>query len=248
MNAQDLDGRVKEANRKFYDAISDIYEKADGRRTKMLNQWLSDRLKKLSSGTSGKILLDIGCGTGFVLKNGADFFSHSLGIDISPEILKKVERGQGVCADCCLLPLKDSSVDMVTCFAVLHHICDYSPLLQEISRVLKKGGVFYADHDIDKTFVKKFYPLVYLYRLIFNPEKRYERLARGATRELYRLSEIHSGGIDSIGIADKLRVLGFVQVKVSYHWFGLNGFLNRVVKDREFGRGFAPLACITGRK
>jgi SAM-dependent methyltransferase len=39
------------------------------------------------------------------------------------------------------LPLDDESVDIVTCFGVLHHIPNVSYVLSEIYRVLKTGGI-----------------------------------------------------------------------------------------------------------
>jgi SAM-dependent methyltransferase len=39
------------------------------------------------------------------------------------------------------LPMKDGSIDMITCFGVLHHVCRPQDAVQEFHRVLSKGGI-----------------------------------------------------------------------------------------------------------
>ncbi len=47
-------------------------------------------------------------------------------------------------ADCCDLPFKDNSIDMIIFKNVLEHVRDPAQALKEIRRVLKKGGILYA--------------------------------------------------------------------------------------------------------
>lgn len=248
MNIENLDYRVKEANKEFYDTVADIYERADGRRTEVLDQWLSDKLEKLSKATEGGILLDLGCGTGVVLRNGSRYFKYTYGIDISQGMLKRMEGGSRICADCSFIPFKDESIDVIVCFSVLHHIYEHSNVFREIYRILKKGGLLYIDHDIDRTFVKRFYPFLKIYRHIFNPAKKYMKLRSNLTKELYVLSEIHSDGIDSVSILNNLKCLGFSKTEMYYHWYGLNNITNKIMTHWKFKRGFAPLARIVVKK
>ena len=48
-----------------------------------------------------------------------------------------------------IIDLPDNSLDLITCFMVLHHVFDQNKIFSEISRVLKPGGIlFVREHDI----------------------------------------------------------------------------------------------------
>lgn len=245
-----LDHKVKDANRQFYDAVAHVYEDVDGRRNDELRGWLSNTMKELSNMTSGGVLLDLGCGSGVVMRSGKQYFRHIYGMDISPNILKLVrkESGNAICGEGAFIPLKDNSVDVVVCFSVLHHIYDHEPLFKEIYRVLKDGGILYIDHDMDKSFMKRSYLSMKLYRYIFDTGKRYLKASQEITREIYKLSEIHADGIDSGKILNQLKDIGFNDIKWQYHWFGLNGILNTLIGHKRFKRGLAPLFSVSARK
>jgi ubiquinone/menaquinone biosynthesis C-methylase UbiE len=246
----ELNNWVKKANRAFYDIAADVYESIDGRRTHDVIIWLCNTLKELSEMTSGEVLLDLGCGSGVVMNSGKVHFKKVYGIDISPEMLKiaKGASDRVICAESSSIPLKDNSVDVVVCFAVMHHILDHRPLLKEIFRVLKKGGLLYTDHDLDKAFNDKFSVPLKIYRHIFNSGKRYMRVKKEITKEMYKLSEVHSEGIDSEAILAQLRAEGFIDIMLNFHWFGLSKIFNILMKHKSFRRGFAPLVSIRARK
>jgi ubiquinone/menaquinone biosynthesis C-methylase UbiE len=245
-----LDSRVREANRRFYDIVADVYEEVDGRRTGEVLAWLGGTLKDLSEETSGSVLLDFGCGNGVVMECGHQHFRHTYGIDLSLEILKagKGRHGSVMCGEASAIPIKDNSVDVVVCFAVLHHILNHTPLVKELYRVLKKGGILYTDHDMDSSFNDRFRLPLRLYRYVFDAGRRYMKAKREVTKEMYRLSEIHADGIDSTAIMERLKEEGFKDVVLRYHWFGLSGLFNRIMRKRGFSRGLAPLVSIRARK
>lgn len=91
------------------------------------------------------VLLDAGCGTGYLLSvagNGA----HAFGVDMSREALRIASLQCG----CILsrssvtdLPYRDGFFDLVTCVDVLYHqwVPDELAAIREFQRVLKPGGV-----------------------------------------------------------------------------------------------------------
>lgn len=245
--------KVKKSNQLFYDIISDSYETVDGKRDKTTIQWISKKLKAIQRATNGETLLDIGCGSGFVLRYAQPYFKTIVGVDISFEILKNL-RKQGylvVCADVDHLPFKSEQFSVVSCFAVLHHLYAYSSLTEESYRILKTEGIFYSDHDLDKKFEKRFRPLMRLYRTFFNEKKKYLHANSSITSELYHFTEIHHTGIKTGEIVDLLKKQKFSKVTPSYHWFGLFPLLTRFClffRLRSFQRGNAPLASIVARK
>ncbi|MFH1788374.1 MAG: methyltransferase domain-containing protein [Candidatus Altiarchaeota archaeon] len=241
--------RVLDANREVYDAIADIYEKVDGRRKDELMEWLEFELDSLSKRTSRGRILDFGCGTGFVLKKSKRFFDESYGVDVSFNILKKINVPVNgiVVNDGNPLPFRNESFDVVVFFSVLHHLFDLKPYFREAYRVLKPGGVLYADHDLDNMFYKNFFFPLKAYRMVFNEAKAIQS-SKGVSEETFRLSEYHSNGLKKEEVSTTLDDAGFKEVRFSYHWQGLNKILNKVFGGRKFPQGLAPLMSITAVK
>lgn len=125
------------------------------------NRWSRKRVLKLVKKLLGYIetgdntdFLDIGCGDGEVAKYIArTYHGRVTGIDIDPEQVKIARENDGdiphlkyLEADSTDLPFEDNSFDVVLSFGVLHHIENWDDSLEEIKRVLRKGGYFvYAD-------------------------------------------------------------------------------------------------------
>ncbi len=93
-------------------------------------------------------ILDIGCGEGdFCLKVQSEFAAKEIvGIDISEKaVIRANERGVkalslNVSED--PIPFPEASFDAVFCGEVIEHLFDPDYLLDEVLRVLKKGGLF----------------------------------------------------------------------------------------------------------
>jgi SAM-dependent methyltransferase len=91
-----------------------------------------------------KNVLDVGCGTGAILKQLGNP-EKNVGIDLAPEAISFCrERGlnnvrQG---DICALPFADASFDAVICSSVLYHqwVGDVEGAVREMHRVLRPGG------------------------------------------------------------------------------------------------------------
>lgn len=89
-------------------------------------------------------LLDMGCGRGGVLEQLTDLALDSVGID--PDWLSLHEHRQPVLpravATAEAIPLPDNSQDIVISAWVLEHLPQPQRTFNEVSRVLKPGGVF----------------------------------------------------------------------------------------------------------
>jgi len=110
----------------------------------------------------GKRALEVGCGGGILCEEIARMGFDATGIDPSePSVriandharasglkIRYVEgRGES-------LPFPDDSYDVVFCCDVLEHVRDLPSVISEISRVLKKGGVFFYD-TFNRTAISK---------------------------------------------------------------------------------------------
>lgn len=240
---------VKDANRRLYDAVAETYEAIDGRRSPELRRWLRERMQDVRRRSPGGRLLDIGSGSGLVCRCAEGVFSHRVGTDISPEILdaNRDAFDEAVTADCDDLPFEDASFDAVTCFAVLHHLFAFEGLVSEVARVLRPGGVFYCDHDMDERFYRRFRPLLAVYRACHHAAAKYRQASDVVTKELYELTECHETGIDAELVRKLLEDRG-LSAELRFHWFGLSPVTDRLFGKRAYRRGRAPLASITAVK
>jgi ubiquinone/menaquinone biosynthesis C-methylase UbiE len=85
------------------------------------------------------LILDLGCGTGFITKG----LGNAVGIDSSIEMLKLAPKKiRVICADISDLPFKDESFDCVFSLTVLQDVDNLESAINEIKRVLKQDGQF----------------------------------------------------------------------------------------------------------
>lgn len=127
-------------NRDYYDDFADWYERE---RHHGYHAVLDDLQIGIARPLShGKDVLEVGCGTGMILKDIAPVANTAVGIDISRGMLAKAhERGLNVLEGSgTALPFDAESFDFVYSFKVLAHIEDIRTAMSEVARVLRPGG------------------------------------------------------------------------------------------------------------
>lgn len=248
MNNPEL--QVKKANKDFYDIVGPSYEEIDGRRSEQLLGYVSKKLETISRQTDTDSILDLGCGNGFISRIAKKYFKKRYGIDISYKIVKTIKDKNlhKVTADSDLIPMQDDSLNCVVTFAVLHHCYAYEKMLSEIKRVLKDGGIFYSDHDMDAFFFKRFKPLLKVYRKMNDARRHYLSRFSQLSEEIYNCSEFHQDGIPSEKIEIILKNIGFKDVRLEYHWYGLSSLFDKIFGKNAYKRGYAPLTRIIAVK
>lgn len=115
---------------------------------KLRNPWIMQILDQNFPNRKLKVL-DIGCGGGFLTHELAK--RHEVyGVDLSLESLKiaaHFDQTQSVTylkQDAMALEFENHSFDAVFAMDLLEHVPDASKVIQEASRVLKKGGLFFS--------------------------------------------------------------------------------------------------------
>lgn len=114
-------------------------------------------VEKLMLQWRGRIVLDVGCGSGLQTVQFAGRAKHVLAIDISGALMRKVQeklkmRGltnvtllQGNATQ---IPLQDSSVDFVSAYGdVIGHIPEFHQAIAEMARVCRPGGTVTLEYD-----------------------------------------------------------------------------------------------------
>ena len=95
-----------------------------------------------------KYILDLGCGTGYSLKNLSSIYQGSeiIGLDLAPGMLQyasaKNPESLFLCNDAEILALKSNSIDLIFSSCTMQWSQDLDKLLKEVYRVLKPGGLF----------------------------------------------------------------------------------------------------------
>ena len=136
-----LSNRYKEIGQ-FYDSVYEARQNAwkdhAGRGEEFVNY-----VAGLIDGFAPRRHLDVGCGQGYILS--AASVPEKYGLDLSRKAMDAGKQRssasfcQGIVEE---LPYPDSYFDVVTGIGVLEHLLDCSTGMQEIARILRKGGLF----------------------------------------------------------------------------------------------------------
>jgi ubiquinone/menaquinone biosynthesis C-methylase UbiE len=183
-------------------------------------------------------LLDLGCGTGFVIDLARDLYERIDGVDVTQAMLDRVDLSAGnISLQCCTaeeLPFADATFDVVTAYAFLHHLEDYTKVLAEARRVLKHGGGMYIDLEPNKLFWEA---MTELERL--GPEADFSDIVRkeiesvlhtddrvqaefGISKEEFNRAEYTKsilGGIDPYRFQAQSLEAGFTSCAIGFEWF-----------------------------
>jgi ubiquinone/menaquinone biosynthesis C-methylase UbiE len=147
---------VVRSNVEVHTRMADSYDRDEPHFRPENKAKVQKNLLRIAERTGTSRMLDIGCGTGFVISLLAEIFDEIHGIDPTRAMLEKVDlsRGnvtlhEGVAEE---LPFEDASFDLVTAYSVFHHLADHRPALAEAARVLRPAGVLYVDLEPNRAF------------------------------------------------------------------------------------------------
>lgn len=96
-----------------------------------------------------KKILEIGCGTAYGTRLLAEYAAEIVALDTDSELVASLAEGQTSPAtfqwyDGITLPFPDDSFDGIISFQVIEHVADDLTFLEEVKRVLKRGGRAYV--------------------------------------------------------------------------------------------------------
>jgi ubiquinone/menaquinone biosynthesis C-methylase UbiE len=191
----------KAAARDRFDRWAASYER--DRRSRFNAKPQREALAALALRPSDRFL-DVGCGTGAAVREAAPVVEHAVGVDLSPEMIKRARelarglpRAEFVVGDSEALPFPDGAFTALLCTSSFHHYPEPWRALAEMARVLAAGGRFVLADGTSDTFVAKM------------ADSLLRRFDRGHVR-LYRSDEL----------VGRIRAAGFEEIAQRSVWDG----------------------------
>lgn len=196
-------------------------------------------------------VLDLGCGTGFMINILKKYAKKITGIDVTQAMLDKVDKSgdcdiQLINGDTGNTPLPSASFDIATAYTFLDHLYDMNPTFINCYNSLKAGGIFYADlspnayfwDEIKKLDTSKEYDPI-IVREILAVTKKDEEIEQqfGVKKEIFIQAEFQKhveGGLREEKVKQQLLQVGFKDVQFIYHWYiGQAQLVNEENTDKE---------------
>src|SRR2546428_667777 len=159
-----------------------------------------------ASGTA----VEVGAGSGrLLIRLGLEHPYRLVAVDYAPYSIRAVREnlrragleGEAIIADAKKLPFEDASVDVVLSGGLLEHFREPLPILREMARVLRPGGLFYADIVPRKVSLYRWAERARMKQDEFLSEGIYESaLPKSAWRRLVRDAGLADVRIVSAGV------------------------------------------------
>ena len=242
---------VIRANQELHTVLAASYDASEPQFRPENVTHVEGRLKELFAATSAKRMVDLGCGTGFLIKIAKKYLAEIDGVDVTEAMISRVDRS-GDCnirlhlADTGSVALEAGAYDVATAYSFLHHLYEIGPTLRTAARALRPGGKFYADLEPNYYFweaVKALDPTgaydPLLSREILAVTNKGEEIEQHfkVDKQVFNTAEYNkqvTGGFREETLVEELLAAGFANVEIFYYWYlGQALVVNHPVLSRE---------------
>lgn len=227
------------ANIAVHSAMAQTYNEREPHFRPENQQSVRKVLEAMSKATGRGKLLDLGCGTGFIINLAKDLYDTIDGVDITQAMLERVDTSSGNITlhnrPCENLPFADATFDAATAYSFLDHLADYSLVLKEAFRVLRPGGLMYADLLPNKRFWDEVSSIAerkgaagidsaQVKREVTMLTSQHEMVEReyAVDAQAFLTAEPWKTGTRGISAEDFSRIaneIGFAKVDISFQWY-----------------------------
>jgi 2-polyprenyl-6-hydroxyphenyl methylase/3-demethylubiquinone-9 3-methyltransferase len=150
----------------MYDTFADRWWSGEAAWLRTLHNMVPARMRyfdRVIRDWTGQTVLDLGCGGGFMAEAMAKKGAAVTGLDQARGAIAAARRHaeqEGLAIDCREgvgedLPFADGAFDVVVSCDALEHVADLEQVLDEVTRVLRPGGLFLFD-TINKNALSSF--------------------------------------------------------------------------------------------
>jgi SAM-dependent methyltransferase len=246
---------VVAANVRLHTRMSDQYQACEPHFRPENLARVEEKFLAAIEGVPARRMLDLGCGTGFMIDIARAYVAEIHGVDATAAMLARVDlSGPAMITlhegDSGSVEVEPCSFDVVTAYSFLHHLYDVAPTLATAARALREGGRFYADLEPNAHFWRgieelereggEYDPIVA--REILAVSHRDEQIERefGVSAEDFNRAEwgkSMKGGFTTEDLGAQILGAGFASVDFFYEWFvGRGQIINdesRSVAERD---------------
>ena len=227
---------VIKANIALHSKMADDYSTCEPHfRPENINK-VEEKLKIIFEELKAERLLDLGCGTGFIINIAKKYVKQIDGVDVTQAMMDKVDKtGSAIINlhnhDTGSFPAEPSSYDVVTGYSFLHHLYDINPTLKTAYTALKHGGKLYCDLDPNYYYWESIHKLdrngnydPIVKREIEMVTYKDEDIEKnfGVSKDVFNTAEFGkniAGGFKEEELVAQLNEVGFSHVTVFYYWF-----------------------------
>lgn len=208
-------------------------------------------LEKIIDETNAEKMLDLGCGTGFMINIGKKFVKEIWGVDVTKAMTDRIDKS----GDCQIIILNEDTAqaqlpanyfDIATAYSFLHHLYEIKPTLHNAYNALREGGKLYADLDPNYYFWEGINELDRMGNYDFIVKREIEAVTYkdedieknfGVSKDIFNNAEFGKnvkGGFKEEELVATLKSVGFKEVSLFYHWYiGQGALINDAKYTRE---------------
>jgi ubiquinone/menaquinone biosynthesis C-methylase UbiE len=239
-----------EANIAVHSAMANDYNTIEPHFRPESIQRVDDIIQKLHQTSPINKVLDLGCGTGFMINIVKKYAQEITGVDVTQAMMDKVDKSGNAAinlinSDTGTVSLPSNHFDLATAYTFLDHLYDMEPTFVNAVNALKPGGRFYADlspnfyfwDSVKKVDTSKQYDAILQREINAVLAKDEEIQAQfGIDKEVFKNAEHQKhikGGLVEEELRSLLLKVGFTDVQFIYHWFiGQAQLINDASKDK----------------
>lgn len=239
-----------EANIAVHSAMANDYNTIEPHFRPESIQRVDDIIQELHQTSPINKVLDLGCGTGFMINIVKKYAQEITGVDVTQAMMDKVDKSGNAAinlinSDTGAVSLPANHFDLATAYTFLDHLYDMEPTFVNAFNALKPGGRFYADlspnfyfwDSVKKVDTSKQYDAILQREINAVLAKDEEIQAQfGIDKEVFKNAEHQKhikGGLVEEELRSLLLKVGFTDVKFIYHWFiGQAQLINDASKDK----------------
>lgn len=256
---KDMYQKVIDANIAIFNSISDHYDTCEPHYRPENIAQVENKLTTIFKETNATKMLDLGCGTGFLINIAKKYLPVIDGVDITPAMLDKVDKSGNATitlytSDTGSFDVKKENYDVVTSYSFLHHLYDIKPTCKTAFNALKKGGKFYNDLDPNFYYWEQinqlkrdgdYDPIVKReIEMVTYKDEDIEKTF-GVSKDDFNHAEFGkniAGGMKEEDLKETLLSVGFSKVEIFYFWFlGQASIVNNPGMPKEENFKYADL-------
>lgn len=257
---------VVRANQELHSALANDYNYSEPHFRPENVAHVEQRLQAVFATTKAERMLDLGCGTGFLINIAKNYVKAIDGVNVTPAMTDQVDRSGPArirvhLGDTGSFAVEEGAYDVVTAYSFLHHLYEIGPTLRTAARALRPGGKFYADLDPNYYFWQAikaldprglYHPIVT--REITSVTQKDEEIQQRfhVAKEVFNNAEYNkniTGGFREETLIESLKSAGFAEVEISYYWYlGQASVVNNPAGDTASRLEMARLFAATLEK